>query len=72
MSERESLAGPLLEPTIITDGGPWADHNMPCAVCRALPAVLALNSGRFEPCWTCQRAGWRTVRRRRWRARGRR
>jgi hypothetical protein len=48
----------LLKPTIITDGGPWAIHNMPCAVCGIKVAVLNLGAGHFEPCWECQRVGW--------------
>jgi hypothetical protein len=49
----------LLKPTIVTDGGPWAKHNMPCAVCSIKPAVYNLNTGVFEPCWQCQRLGWK-------------
>jgi hypothetical protein len=52
----------LLQPTVLTDGGPWATHNMPCPVCGQRPAVLELHDGRFHPCWDCQRAGWRTLR----------
>lgn len=44
----------LFQPTVITDGGPWASHNMPCAVCRKESAVLDLNTGIFHPCFTCQ------------------
>ena len=46
------------EPTIITDGGPWAEHDMACGVCRKKPAVMNLNGWTFSPCWSCQRAGW--------------
>jgi hypothetical protein len=49
----------LLKPTIVTDGGPWADHNMPCAVCHVNHAVLNLDGYAFEPCWTCQIKGWK-------------
>lgn len=55
----------LLRPTVVTDGGPWADHDMPCAVCRTRPAVLDLASGVFEPCWECQSDGWQLRKRRR-------
>lgn len=41
-----------------TDGGPWAKHNMPCAVCGEHWAVLHLGTGAFAPCWDCQEAGW--------------
>jgi len=40
-------------------GSPVAEHNMPCAVCRERKAVYHLNYGWFDPCWTCQQAGWR-------------
>ena len=59
------MAERLLQPTVITDGGPWAEHDMPCAVCRVRPAVLNLNVGMFEPCWTCQEQGFRLVYKRR-------
>ena len=65
----ENLAGPRLHPKVVTDGGPWADHNMPCAVCWSRAAVLNLNDGVFEPCWECQRTGFKLKRpsRRQWR-----
>lgn len=47
------------QPTIDTDGGPWATHDMACAVCRKEHAVLDLGTGIFRPCWTCQEKGWR-------------
>lgn len=57
----------LLEPTIITDGGPWALHDMPCAVCLVKPAVYDLGNGTFQPCWNCQIYDWQLVKRRkRW------
>jgi hypothetical protein len=40
-------------PIIKTDGGPWAMHDMACAVCHINPAVLDLNTGIFQPCWSC-------------------
>jgi len=40
-------------------GAPFADHNMPCAVCGEKKAVLELWCGRFQPCWECQRKGWK-------------
>lgn len=39
--------------------GPMATHNMPCAVCRRRHAVLDLSTGVMQPCWCCQRWGWR-------------
>lgn len=43
--------------------GPVATHRMPCATCGQRPAVYIMNTGRFQPCWKCQREGWATVKR---------
>jgi len=43
----------LLQPKIVTDGGPWANHNMPCAVCGKAHAVLDLSTAIFHPCRFC-------------------
>lgn len=56
---------PPLEVTLLSDGGPWAIHDMPCPVCLDCKAVVNLNGGGFAPCWSCQRAGWE-LRRRPW------
>lgn len=45
-------------------GAPIAEHDHACCVCWVKPSVLVLNEGRFDPCWSCQRAGWRLVKRR--------
>lgn len=45
--------------------GPFAIHNMPCAVCSERPAVYVLCNGTYEPCWGCQGRGW-ILRKRRW------
>ncbi len=55
-----------LEPTIITDGGPWAEHNMPCAVKQSEPAVLDLGTGIFMPSWEAQRDGWMLIKAPKW------
>lgn len=47
---------------IETDGGPWADHNMPCPVCWENKAVYHTNTGRFDVCWKCQKEGWHVCR----------
>lgn len=52
----------LLHATIVTDGGPWATHDMPCAVRRDVPAVLDLNSSVFHPSWEAQADGWLLIR----------
>jgi len=50
------------KPTIVTDGGPWANHNMPCAVYdQKEKAVLNLNSGVFQPSWKAQQNGWHLI-----------
>lgn len=49
------------KPTI-TFVGPMALHDMPCPICRLNKAVFRCNDGYFEPCWTCQRHGFRTDR----------
>ena len=49
------------KPTIITDGGPWATHDMPCCVYEDEPAVLQIITGVFEPSWKAQREGWELV-----------
>jgi len=50
------------KPTIITDGGPWANHNMPCAVMdQTEKAVLDLNSNVFQPSWKAQENGWHLI-----------
>jgi len=48
-------------------GAPFASHNMPCPICREKPAVLSMNEGTFQPCWSCQRTGWVTVKAIGWR-----
>ena len=53
-------------PEIFTDGGPWADHDMPCAVCHVNSAVLNLNDASFHPCWSCIAEGWVLRRPRKW------
>lgn len=66
----EVADGPGIEmhdPVVYTDGGPWAEHDMACAVCQDYKAVLDIGTARFHPCWVCQRKGWQlTNRRRRW------
>jgi len=54
------------EPTIVTDGGPWALHDQRCAVLPGEPAVLRLETGVFYPSWAAQRSGWRLIRCRTW------
>ena len=60
------MALPLAEITIITDGWPWAHHNMPCPVDHVDPAVLQISTCVFYPCWHAQARGWMLVKAR-WR-----
>ena len=45
-------------PLKVRDIGPGVVHNMPCSVCWDSKAVLDLNTGMFQPCWTCQSKGY--------------
>ena len=54
-------------PTVETDGGPWATHNMPCPVLGPPHhAVLDIGTGIFHPSWKAQEQGWRLVLHRPW------
>jgi hypothetical protein len=56
---------PARPPTVLTDGGPWAMHDMPCPVLGAPHhAVLDLNTGVYHPSWAAQSMGWRLTQRR--------
>lgn len=39
--------------------GMLAFHNMPCACCLRKHAVYDCQVGIFQPCWECQRSGWK-------------
>jgi hypothetical protein len=57
--EYDNLADqPLAEIVVRTDGGPWAIHNQPCAVCGQRTAILDLSQGVMLPCWECSQRGW--------------
>ena len=51
------------KPTIVSDAGPWATHNMPCPIYynKGVKAVLDLGSGIFLPSWKAQREGYMLV-----------
>ena len=62
---RHLESGVLVEahkPVIVTDGGPWAEHDQLCAVCSEHKAVLDVATGIFFPCDPCFTAGWRLTR----------
>ena len=50
------------KPNIQTDGGPWAEHDMPCAVHHEnQSAVLDIGTGIFHPSWLAHKDGWRLI-----------
>lgn len=53
-------------PTIVSDGGPWVKHNMPCAVEPSQKAVYDLGQGVFLPSWAAQRQGWMLIKPPKW------
>lgn len=55
----------MVDVEVFTDGGPWLMHNIPCSVCHEQKGVFNMGTGIIEPCWDCQREGFRTCRRRR-------
>jgi hypothetical protein len=54
---------PMHQVRIVTDGGPWAIHDMPCPVCQRFKAILVLETGHFGPCSFCAQEGYELVRR---------
>lgn len=64
----KNLGKPLkiLDVTVITDGGPWATHNMPCPVCNEHKAVANIDGYVFGPCYQCSQEGWRLKKKRWW------
>jgi len=44
------------------DSGMLCSHNYSCPVCRTNHAVLDLNSGLMQPCWSCQELGYTLIR----------
>jgi hypothetical protein len=44
-----------------TDGGPWAEHNFPCPVCKVRTAIMSLDGWFFRPCWECTDEGWALI-----------
>lgn len=52
---------PLANISLILDGGPWCQHNMPCTVCGKNHAVYSAGTAIFLPCWSCQDKGYKIV-----------
>lgn len=38
-----------------------ATHNYPCPVCKVNSAVYNMSNGIFQPCWDCQKKGYKIV-----------
>lgn len=36
-------------------------HNYYCSVCKEKPGVQSCNTGELQPCWDCQKTGWRLI-----------
>lgn len=51
-----------INPVIVKAHGPAVTHNMPCSVCWLKPAVA--EGGVFQPCWECQKIGWKLSKKR--------
>lgn len=41
------------------DSGMICIHNHPCCICKINPSVLHTNTGIFQPCWNCQKKGYK-------------
>ena len=64
MKDIETLK--VMKPKVITDGGPWAFHNMPCAVYQDKKAVLNLGKGIYGPSWKAKSHGYILVKVPKW------
>ncbi len=54
-------------PEILTDGGPWAEHDIACPVCWNYTdhgAVLDIGTAIGSPCDSCRAQGWEIHKRR--------
>lgn len=51
---------PIRQPEMIDLGIAYL-HDYPCPVCRSFHAVLNMEIGVMEPCWRCQKTGWRVM-----------
>ena len=55
------------KPIIVSDGGPWATHDVPCPIYwESESAILDMEKGQFHPSWKAQKEGWRLVKFPRW------
>lgn len=63
---RDGEMPPLLTPTVRTDGGPWMEHNMPCAVNPEQSAVIDCETGIFMPGRAAEAEGWMLIKAPKW------
>ncbi|WBF79502.1 hypothetical protein BNNNBJKE_00057 [Aeromonas phage vB_AdhM_DL] len=53
---------PLADITVyIHDSMMFATHDYPCPVCKVNSAVYNISNGIFQPCWDCQKTGYKIV-----------
>lgn len=45
----------------IHDSMMFATHDYPCPVCKVTSAVYIIPIGIFDPCWDCQKKGYKIV-----------
>ena len=45
----------------IHDSMIFATHYYPCHVCKVNSAVYNMSNGIFQPCWCCQKKGYKIV-----------
>lgn len=45
----------------IHDSMMFATHDYPCHVCKVNSAVYNMSNGIFQPCWGCQKKGYKIV-----------
>ena len=38
-----------------------ATHNYPCPVCKVSSAVYNMSNGIFQPCWDCEKKGYKII-----------
>jgi len=63
MSEKcvETTADPGTAPFVYRNIGPAMQHNYLCALCRENKAVIETWRGWLQPCWECQKKGYRLI-----------
>lgn len=45
----------------IHDSGMIGTHDYSCPVCRTNHAVVTFDSGLMQPCWPCQKLGYKLI-----------